>query len=87
MLLRAGANAKATNRYGLQPITLAAINGNAEIDRGLLKAGADPNTTDAEGEPVLMTAARTGRVDAVEGVDRAWRRRQRAREVVRRDGA
>ena len=30
----------------------------------LLDAGADPNTTSADGETVLMTAARTGRVEA-----------------------
>ena len=32
----------------------------------LLKAGADPNTSLAEGETALMTAARTGKLDAVE---------------------
>ena len=31
----------------------------------LLDAGADPNTTMAEGDTALMTAARTGKVDAV----------------------
>jgi len=32
----------------------------------LLKAGADPKTVTAGGEPVLMTAARTGNVEAVQ---------------------
>lgn len=31
----------------------------------LLEAGADPNAVLAEGETILMTAARTGRVDAL----------------------
>ena len=61
MLLRAGAKAKAPNRYGVPPMTLAATNGSATVIDALLKAGADPNTATAEGEPVMMTAARTGR--------------------------
>ncbi len=65
MLLQAGANAKAANRYGLQPITLAATNGSAKVIEALLAAGADPNTNTPEGEPVIMTAARTGAVDAL----------------------
>ena len=52
----------------------------------LLEAGADPNTRTAAGEPVIMTAARTGNVDALKRADRPRRQRQRAREVVRRDG-
>ena len=49
----------------------------AAVDRGaarqrrhrrqLLKAGANPNAVMGEGEPVIMTAARTGNVDAAEG--------------------
>ena len=65
MLLQAGANAKATNRYGLPPITLAATNGSAKVIEALLAAGVDPNTATEEGEPVIMTAARTGTVDAL----------------------
>ena len=34
----------------------------------LLKAGADPNTTMAEGDTALMTAARTGNVAAVKAL-------------------
>ena len=65
LLLRAGADVKAANRYGISPITLAATNGSAAIVGALLKAGADPNTTTEGGEPVLLTAARSGSVEAV----------------------
>ena len=65
LLLRAGANVKTANRYGVTPLTLACTNGNAAIVKALLKAGADPNTVVTSGETVLMTAARTGNVESV----------------------
>ena len=46
LLLQAGANATAANRYGVTPITLAATNGNAAVIDALLKAGADPEHRD-----------------------------------------
>ena len=49
----------------MTPLTVAAATGNAADLTLLLDAGADPNTTAAEGETVLMTAARTGRVEAI----------------------
>jgi ankyrin repeat protein len=64
-LLAGGANASATNNYGVPPLSLACVNGNERIVRELLVAGADPNTTLRGGETVLMTAARTGRVGPV----------------------
>jgi len=65
-LLRAGADARAANRYGAQPVMLAAVNGNAEMLELLLAAGADANAAMANaGETVLMSAARTGRPEAV----------------------
>jgi ankyrin repeat protein len=65
LLLRSGANVKAPNRYGVTPLYIASINGNAPILEKLLIAGADPNSAMPDGETVLMTAARTGKVDAL----------------------
>jgi ankyrin repeat protein len=60
VLIRAGANVKASSRYGITPVFLAAQNGNAAMLETLLKAGADPNAGMPEGQTPLMTAARTG---------------------------
>jgi ankyrin repeat protein len=67
-LLKAGANAKAANRYEVAPLSLACANGNAEIVEMLLAAGADPNTTLRGGETALMSAARTGNAGAVKAL-------------------
>ncbi len=65
LLLKAGAQPDAANRYSVTPIALAAANGDAPIVEALVAAGADPNTTPPAGEPVLMTAARAGSVETV----------------------
>jgi ankyrin repeat protein len=65
LLLRAGADAKRANRYGITPLHLAAVNGNASVVRDLLDAGADANAVLPEGETVLITAARTGSAQVV----------------------
>ena len=66
LLLQAGADAKAVNRYGATPLSEAAAARQRTIIEQLLKAGADPNTrTTADGETVLMTSARAGNLDAV----------------------
>jgi ankyrin repeat protein len=65
LLVNAGANVKAVNRYGVAPLSLACTNGNTAMVALLLKAGADPNTELPGGESVLMTAARTGVAGAV----------------------
>jgi ankyrin repeat protein len=64
-LIRAGADVKAANRYGITPLYLACVNGNAAIIEKLLNGGADANAVSTEGETALMTASRTGNVDAV----------------------
>jgi len=64
-LIRGGASVKTANRYGVTPLSLACVNGNAPMVELLLKAGADPNTMLPVGETALMTAARTGKVDVV----------------------
>ena len=68
LLIRAGANVGAANRYGVMPLSLACRNGNPAMVELLLKAGADPNTASPEGETALMTAARTGTVGAVKAL-------------------
>ena len=89
LLLRAGADAKAVNRYGATPLSEAATAGNAAMVAALLKAGADPNTlTTADGETVLMTAARaSGQVRGSAESGDPWRQRQRARELSRANWA
>ena len=65
LLIRAGGRVHVANRYGVTPLMLACINGNAAVIEMLLNAGADPNSAYPEGATVLMTAAATGTVDAV----------------------
>ncbi len=61
LLLAAGADAKARNRYGVAPLSLACTNGNEAMVEKLLEAGADANTRLPGDETVLMTASRTGK--------------------------
>ena len=63
-LLRAGANVKAVNRYGISPLAEAAVIGNPAVIDKLLKAGADANEKNADGQTPLMSVARTGSVES-----------------------
>src|SRR5215831_18956230 len=87
ILIRGAAHVKATNRYGVTPLSLACVNGNAAIIESLLKAGADPNTALPGGETALMTVARTGKADAVEallahGADAKFKEAQRGQTAL-----
>lgn len=67
-LIKARANPKAENRYGVTPLSLACTNGSAAMVTLLLDAGADPNAALHGGETPLMTASRTGKVEAVKAL-------------------
>ena len=63
-LIKAGANVRATNVYGVNAMQLAADSGNTELIALLLKAGADPQSPNADGETALHPVARAGDVPA-----------------------
>lgn len=66
LLIRAGANVKAANRFGVTPLSIACLNGSAAMIEKLVAAGADPNAPLSDlGETPVMMAARTGNAAAV----------------------
>ena len=66
LLIEAGANVRARNRFGATPLSLACTNGSAVMIAKLLKAGEDPNAVVSDaGDTALMLAARTGKPDAL----------------------
>ena len=65
LLLKAGADPNAANRYGITPLWLAATNGSASLVRELLKSGAKVGTALPHGETALMAAARTGEPETI----------------------
>jgi ankyrin repeat protein len=65
-LLDAGADANATNRYGSNPMQLAAEVADTAILGLLLAAGANADAPNPEGQTALMLVARTGNVGAAE---------------------
>jgi len=67
ILLKAGANVKATTRIGdMTPLFLACTNGNAKMIDLLIKSGADPKVANTvTGQTALMMAASAGNPDAV----------------------
>jgi len=68
LLIDAGANASAANRYGVSALYLAARSTDAQTVQALLAAGADANGSLPEGETVLMTAAKTGSAEIVQAL-------------------
>lgn len=67
-MLEAGADASQPSRLDITPLALAARNGNSELIRLLVAAGANPNGIDAAGETMLMGAVRSGELPAVEAL-------------------
>jgi len=63
-LLRSGAKANALTRYGVFPLS-PCVSGNPLVIEQLLKAGADVNAALPGGETPLMTAARSGKPEAL----------------------
>jgi uncharacterized protein len=63
-LIRAGADVKATNRYGIAAIALACESGSAAVLEKLIAAGVSPNATGPYGETALHTCAHSGKVAA-----------------------
>jgi ankyrin repeat protein len=70
-LLKAGADAKALNAYGVDAMQLAADASNTELIALLLKAGADANSPNPDGETALHLVARAGNLDAAKLLLRA----------------
>ena len=66
LLVSAGADVNAANRYGVGPLQAACTSGNPQIVGLLVDAGADANAALPAGETVVMTCARTGSVAALE---------------------
>jgi len=66
LLIRAGANPKASTRFGATPLAIACENANPAMILKLLAAGADPNAESlVNGETPLMVAARSGQTESV----------------------
>ena len=59
-LVRSGARAEVRNNYGVTPLAEAALVGNVAVLKLLLEAGADVNSTNADGQTALMVIARKG---------------------------
>jgi ankyrin repeat protein len=65
-LLRAGANLKLANNYGVTAMTLASEVADTEMLKVLLEAGADADSPNPEGQTALLAVARTGNVEAAQ---------------------
>lgn len=69
LLLKAGADPNAETRLGVTPLYLAAQNGNPEMVKTLLAAGARANQVDrATGESILVAAIRSGSTGSVQAL-------------------
>ncbi|MBI3472107.1 MAG: ankyrin repeat domain-containing protein, partial [Candidatus Solibacter usitatus] len=71
LLVRAGANVKAANRYGVTPLSLACT-GKVEAVKSLLSHKADAHAKEGRrGQTALMWAAAEGHVEVVEALIQA----------------
>ena len=86
-LLRAGANVKAANRYGVTPLSLACTNGNGALVELLLKAGADPNLASSRRRDAADDGGADRRARLGEGAAVPRRERRRQGRGARADGA
>lgn len=68
LLLRAGADAGASNDYGVTPLALACVNRDPVVVERLLEAGASPNASTLAGETVLLACARSGSTASVKSL-------------------
>ncbi len=86
-LIKAGADVRALNDYGVNAMQLAADSGNTELIALLLKAGADPESPNADGETALHLVARAGNLEAARTAAEGGRESRSARDLRRPDAA
>jgi ankyrin repeat protein len=67
-LIRGGGDVNAASRYRVTPLAIATLRGNEAIVRLLLAAGANPHVVMGAGEPIILTAARTGNVPVLKAL-------------------
>ena len=85
-LIKAGANAKTANRYGITPLYLASVNGSAPMIEKLLKAGADANEVSNRRRNRADDCRANGQRRCREGAAGQWREGRCERNMAGADG-
>lgn len=62
-LIKAGANVNGRHNTGHTPLHCCAMEGQEEMMKALLDAGANPTLASVEGQTALHTAAQVGAID------------------------